>query len=88
MENAAIKKAHSLLIKDVTTVTGLRSVVSVGDKEVRLALDGKYLTLTGDHFSAERLSVEEGVIVLSGEVTGVRYSSAVEPKSIIKRLFK
>ena len=88
MDTMSVKKAHSLVIKDVTTVTGLRSVVSVGDKEVRLALEGKYLTLTGNNFSAERLSVEEGVLVLSGEVVGVKYSSAVEPKSLIKKFFK
>ena len=88
MENAVSNKKHSLTIKDVTTVTGVKSVVAVGEKEVRLALDNKRLTLTGNGFSAEKLSLEEGTLVLAGEVVAVRYFSAAEPKSVLKRLFK
>jgi len=87
MENS-VKSLHSLTIKEKITVTGLKSVVSLGDKEVKLALDGRYLFLTGDGFSAERLSVEEGVLVLAGEVSSLKYSSAIGAKSVLKRLFK
>lgn len=85
---SSVKNSHSLTIKEKITVTGLKSVVSLGDKEVKVALDGRYLLLTGDGFSAERLSVEEGVLVLAGEVTSLKYSSAIGTKSLIKRLFK
>ena len=88
MENVFANKKHTLTIKDVTTVTGVKSVIAVGEKEVRLALEGKRLTLTGNGFSAEKLSLEEGTLVLSGEVLSLRYSSAAEPKSLLKRIFK
>ena len=87
MENV-VKGSHSLIIKDRITVTGLKSVVSLGEKEVKVALDGRYLLLTGDGFSAERLSVDEGVLVLAGEVSSLRYSSAIGAKSLFKRLLK
>ena len=88
METAAVNKKHSLTVKDVTVVTGVKSVVSIGEKEVRIALESKLLTLCGNGFSAEKLSLEEGTLVLSGEVVSLRYSSAAEPKSILKKLFK
>ena len=88
METAAVNKKHSLIIKDTTTVTGVKSVIAVGEKEVRLALENKRLTLTGSGFSAEKLSIEEGALVLTGEVLSLRYTSASEPKSVLKRLFR
>ena len=48
----------------------------------------KQLWLTGERFSAERLSVEEGVLVLGGEVREVKYLAKQEAKSLLKRLFK
>ena len=44
--------------------------------------------MTGKDFSAEKLSLEEGVLVLSGEVVTVRYASKTEEKSLLKRFFK
>ena len=88
METVTTKKAHSLCIKGETTVTGITQVVSIEEKEVKLSLGEKSLVLTGAGFSAERLSLEEGILVLSGEVESVRYSSSAQAKSLLKRLFK
>ena len=88
MENPTIKKTHSLLIKGETTITGIKQVISLEEKEVKVSLGEKTLLLTGSAFNAEKLSVEEGILVLSGEVETVKYASAQEAKSIIKRLFK
>ena len=88
METVTAKKAHSLCIKGETTVTGVRQVVSLEEKEVKLSLGEKTLVLTGAKFSAERLSIEEGVLVLSGEVESVRYLSSAQAKSFLKRIFK
>jgi len=88
METTAMNRKHSLTVKDTTTVTGVKSVIALGEKEVSLALENKRLTLTGNGFSAEKLSIEDGTLVLSGEVISVRYTSAAEPRSVLKRLFK
>jgi len=88
MENTAFSKKHSLTVKEVTTITGVKSVIAIGEKEVRIALENKTLALTGNGFSAEKLSLEEGTLVLSGEVVSVRYLSAEGPKGVMKRLFK
>lgn len=88
MDNPASRKAHSLLIKGETTVTGVKQVLALEEKEVTLSLGDKRLLLTGNHFSAERLSLEEGILVLSGEVVTVKYAAASEAKGLLKRLFK
>ena len=87
MEQNAVKK-HSLCIKGDATVTGVTQVVEIGEKEVKVVVGDKTLILTGNGFNAEKLSIEEGVLVLSGEVVTVRYVEKSEAKSFFKRLFK
>ena len=88
MEQSTIKKPHSLCIKTETIVTGVTQVVEIGEKEVKVVVGEKTLLLTGNNFNAEKLSIEEGMLVLSGEVTTVKYAGKAEAKSILKRLFK
>ena len=88
MENTAVKKNHSLSIKGETTITGVTQVIAIEDKEVKVTVGERTLILTGDRFSAEKLSLEEGVLVLSGEVTAARYVAAQSGKSLLKKLFK
>ena len=88
MEQVTQKKAHSLCIKSETTVTGVTQVVEIGEKEVKLVVGEKTLLLTGERFNAEKLSIEEGVLVLSGEVSTVKYADKAEAKSFLKKLFK
>lgn len=87
MENT-VKKNHSLVIKNDTTVTGVTQVVSLEEKEVKLLLGERMLILTGNGFSPEKLSIEEGTLVLAGEVISVKYADKVQAASFFKRLFK
>ena len=83
-----VRKAHSLVIKSETTITGVTQVISLEEKEVRVAIGDRQLLLVGVGFGAERLSIEEGVLVLSGEVREVKYALKQEAKGLLKRLFK
>jgi len=87
MENA-VKRVHSLLIKGETTVTGVTQVISLEEKEVKVAIGDRFLTLAGANFGAEKLSIDEGLLVLSGEVREVKYAAKQEAKGFLKRLFK
>ena len=88
MENVEKKIKHTLCVKEEVTVTGVSSVISLGEKEVRLALTDKCLTLTGRNFCADKLSLEEGTLVLSGETESIRYTPKTSAKGLLKRLFK
>lgn len=86
--DTVIKKSHSLCIKGETTITGVTQVISLEEREVKVGLGDRTLLLTGSGFSAEKLSIEEGVLVLAGEVISAKYAAKQEAKSLIKRLFK
>ena len=88
MDVVGLERGHSLTIKGQTTVTGVKQVIAMEEREVRLSLGERQLLLTGKGFSAERLSLEEGVLVISGDVESVKYSGKAEVKGILKRLFK
>lgn len=88
MELTTQKKTHSLLIKGETAITGVSEVVSIEEKEIRLIVGEKTLLLTGRGFHAQKLSVEEGTLLLSGEVECVKYGERAEAKSFLKRLFR
>ena len=87
MENAMVKKSHSLSIKGETTITGVTQVIAIEDKEVKVAVGERTLVLSGEGFNAEKLSLEEGVLVLSGEVAAARYVTTQSGKSLLKKLF-
>ena len=88
MENAVVKKNHSLCIKGETTITGVTQVLAIEDKEVKVVVGERTLVLNGEGFNAEKLSLEEGVLVLSGDVTSARYVTTQSGKSFLKKLFK
>ena len=88
MENTTQKRVHSLCIRGETTVTGVTQVISLEEKEVKLAISERTLLLAGKNLVAEKLSLEEGVLVLKGEVDLVKYADKTEAKSLLKRLFK
>ena len=86
--SGSARKIHSVTIKDGATVTGVTQVIGVGEREVTLKVGERTLILTGEGLSAEKLSIEEGIIVINGEVTGLKYASAADAKGLLKRLFK
>jgi len=88
MENTGIKRGHSLTIKGETTITGVTQVIALEEKEVKVAVGERTLLLTGENFSAEKLSLEEGILVLSGDVTAARYLAAQGGKNLLKRIFR
>ncbi len=88
MDQSNVKKPHSLVIKSDTTVTGVTQVIEIGEKEVKVEVGERTLLLVGSRFNAEKLSLEEGILVLSGEVAQLKYADKAEAKSFLKRLFK
>ncbi len=83
-----IKKAHTVQIGTKITVSGVNNVISMEDKDVQIALDGNTLILEGSGFSAEKLSIEEGILILSGTLSVLRYTHVKGKESLIKRFFK
>lgn len=83
-----VKKTHTLTISNKITVTGLENVISMGEKEVEIALSNNILVLSGNGFSALHLDVEEGTLILAGELIALKYAHSSAKEGFFKRLLK
>ena len=83
-------KAHSLQISEhrLLTVTGVKAVPTFTDKLITVELEGETLSVTGHDLVVKGLDLETGRFSAAGWVTSMRYSTAPDPSSFLKRIFK
>ena len=83
-------KAHSLQLSEhrLLTVTGVKAVPTFTDKLITVELEGETLTVTGHDLIVKGLDLETGRFSAAGWVTSMRYSTAPDPSSFLKRIFK
>lgn len=83
-------KAHSLQLSEhrLLTVTGVKAVPTFTDKLITVELDGETLSVTGHDLIVKGLDLETGRFSAAGWVTSMRYSTAPDPSSFLKRIFK
>lgn len=92
MENkitGGVKRSHTLHIdnQNKVTVSGVQTVLNMNEKMAVLRLDAATLTIKGSGITLNKLSVDDGNLVLEAEnIDGVTYSGKGSP--ILKRLFK
>ena len=86
----AAKKAHSLQLSEhrLLTVTGVKAVPTFTDKLITVELEGETLSVTGHDLVVKGLDLETGRFSAAGWVTSMRYSTAPDPSSFLKRIFK
>lgn len=83
------ERTHTLNISGNTiTISAVTNVVSFDEKQVILNLAQGNITLCGTDFEVVKLSVEEGIIVLTGTASLIKYSSTRKKESFIKRIIK
>ena len=88
-------KAHSLQLSSLQlsehrllTVTGVKAVPTFTDKLITVELEGETLSVTGHDLIVKGLDLETGRFSAAGWVTSMRYSTAPDPSSFLKRIFK
>lgn len=83
-------KAHSLQLSEhrLLTVTGVKAVPTFTDKLITIELEGETLSVTGHDLVVKGLDLETGRFSAAGWVTSMRYSTAPDPSSFLKRIFK
>ena len=83
-------KAHSLHLSEhrLLTVTGVKAVPTFTDKLITVELEGETLSVTGHDLVVKGLDLETGRFSAAGWVTSMRYSTAPDPSSFLKRIFK
>lgn len=91
-DTSAVKnKNHSVELDNhkLLSVSGVKMVPLFNDKELKIVLDGETLTTTGQNLEIKLLDLDTGRLIVSGYVTGLKYSSSSSNEGgFIKRLFK
>lgn len=84
-------RPHAIHIegRSLTSVTGVKDVASFNEEEVDLITEAGSLTIEGIRLHITKLNLDEGQVVLEGEVVALEYSDAPEARgNVFSRLFK
>ena len=96
MNNEALQKplrfkTHTLTIDDREriSITGVIDVDSFNEQAIRLLTEAGELRIEGVDLHITKLSLDEGLVMLEGDIYGLEYSDGVEERgSLFGRLFK
>ena len=66
----------------------MKAVPTFTDKLITVELEGETLSVTGHDLVVKGLDLETGRFSAAGWVTSMRYSTAPDPSSFLKRIFK
>ena len=87
-------RSHSILMenREKVSITGVEDVDSFDEATVLLVTDLGYITLHGMDLHISKLNLEEGQLIVEGEITGVEYSDhegmGGKGGGFFKKLFK
>ena len=71
------------------TASGVKDVESFLPEKIVLITDDANLTVTGSGMKVKKLSVENGDVIIEGEINGCTYSKGrTEKESFLKRVLK
>ena len=87
------KIVQSLLLenKETLNVTGVEGVDNFNDETVLLLTNKGRLTIKGERLNISKLNVDEGKLIVKGDINSLIYSEYEgqrEKASLIKKLFK
>lgn len=91
-ENKEEKKTYNeskvtMLNRTNLAITGVERVVSSTNTLVNLKVAGSSMCVEGSNLYVAKLDVDQGVIVLEGQVNAIRYGQS-KKAPIFKRIFK
>ena len=90
-EQSARMRSHGIRIecREKAFVSGVDDVDNFNEGEVNMVTAAGYLTLTGSDLHITRLNLDEGQVVIEGNVDGIKYSQQeMEQGGLFGRLFK
>lgn len=89
MKKEIIEKNHTIFISsNKTEISGISGVLSFTEDEVVLSLPSRSLYLQGEKLCVDSIDTEEGLAVVSGVITSIRYKKQGEKLGFFKKLTK
>ena len=74
--------------KNYLKVCGVEGVVGLTETNANIIVKGEILEIKGNNLKCEKLSVENGEIIILGEIFSICYKEKSTKKSLLKRIFK
>lgn len=84
-------RAHSVHIenREAVSVTGVKDVDSFNEQAVELMTEAGALRMEGSALRITKLSLDEGHVIVEGEIIALEYAEAEEERgSIFARMFR
>ncbi|MDD4165209.1 MAG: YabP/YqfC family sporulation protein [Eubacteriales bacterium] len=88
MQSNSSKHTINLIERKTLCVTAVDEVVSFDDTTVTLSVSDRFLNISGSELSVTKLSLQEGEIVITGDIDAVVYFEQAKRKSVLGRLKK
>lgn len=82
-----VQHSLSLTNRENLSVTGVKDVDAFNEQEILVICDFGELNIKGELLHVEELSVESGLLTVSGKITSLVYSEKITSTSIFKKLF-
>lgn len=85
-----IEKQQSLVLENRSNlkIIGVEGVINLSETDAQVLVCGEVLEIKGNSLKAEKLSVETGEMIISGNIYGLKFNDKKEKKGFIKRIFK
>jgi len=74
--------------RNTMQVTGIKKIKTTEATQVIASLENCQIVISGTGLSVQALSVKEGVLELTGLITGIRYTNNQTKKFSVKNMFK
>ncbi|MGN1202976.1 MAG: YabP/YqfC family sporulation protein [Eubacterium sp.] len=86
MEN---ETQHTLTLTDRSnlSLTGISDVDAFNEQEIVAICETGELIIKGELLHIEELSIESGIMTVSGKITSLSYNEKLTKTSVLKRLF-
>ena len=92
IESGALRlRSHSIHLenRELMSITGVKDAASFNESEVILVTDGGALTVDGAGLHITKLDLDEGQVVIEGQIIAFEYDEAPEPKAgLLSRMFR
>jgi len=84
-------RSHTIHIesRELISITGVKDVDSFNDQEVQLLTEVGELRIEGNELHITKLSLDDGQVIIEGEIIALEYAETAEPKgSLFSRMFR
>lgn len=80
---------HTLTLTDRSnlSLTGINDVDAFNEQEIVAVCDSQELVIKGELLHIEELSIDAGLMTVSGRISSLTYNEKVTKASVFKRLF-